>query len=392
MSVYIARDKAGEPKSPFWQYDFQCRGTRFCGSFDGQGGRPAISIDRSKKEAERAEAVVRATCQSERRERPRMTLHEAGAHYWLHEGQHHSNADSEWGFIAHLERIIGKGTFIDEIDDAACARFVARRRTERARRRKNLVANSTVNSDMETLARIFKNVSKIAKMPPEPPTFGAHRLAGTKRIRALSFDEDRALFKAIDEIRPDFRDMCEFALLGGKRLSEIIFMEKAKIDRRARTARVIAKGGKEIVMALTDTMMEIVERNWMNHPTKLFTYVCQRHGAKRLKDGTVVHYRKDQRYPFTRDGWREAWKGILEKAAIEDFRFHDFRHTTATRVLAATGNLKAVQDTLDHEDIRSSSRYAHTYTAQRREALDAAERLRKVPEESRTGAAKKGNS
>lgn len=367
MSVYIARDKAGQPKSPYWQYDFQCRGARFCGSFDGQDGRPEIPIERPRKEAERAEAVLRASTKTERPKRERMTLHEAGAYYWTHKAQHEANSASVWGFIANLVRIIGKFKYIDEIGDAEVAAYVAKRRTEHARRRNNTVSNSTVNRDTETLREIMTCVRPIAQLPAEIPSWGRHRLQEKKRIRSLTHDEDSALFAAVDALRPDFRDMLEFALEGGKRLSEIIFLEKSKIDRRARTARVIAKGSREIVMALTAHQMEIVERNWMNHPTRLFTYVCQRNGSGR---------RKGMRYPFTIDGWREQWKAILERAGVPDFRFHDFRHTAATRVLAATGNLKAVQDTLDHEDIRSSTRYAHTYVDQRREALEAAGRLR----------------
>ena len=63
-------------------------------------------------------------------------------------------------------------------------------------------------------------------------------------------------------------------------------MEKSKIDRRARTARAIAKGGKEIVMALTDAALGIVERNWMNHPTRLWTYVARANFTS--KDGKVM--------------------------------------------------------------------------------------------------------
>lgn len=391
MSVYITRDKTGQPKSPFWQYDFQCRGARFYGSFDGEEGRPEIRTDRSKKEAERAEAVIRASTADQKRERPSLTLHEAAAYYWTNQAQHVANSATEWGLIANLERIIGKHKPVDEIDDAVCANFVARRRLETARRKKTPVANATVNRDIEALARIFKSVSRIAKLPEEKPDWGRHRLQEVKRIRALSLDEDQALFAAINEIRPDFNDVWEFKLLTGKRLSEVIFLEKAKIDRRARTARVIAKGGKEIVIALTDAALAIVERNWMNHPTRLFTYVCRMNSTRIAEDGTRYVQRKGQRYPYTIDGWREQWKKILTKAEIADFRVHDLRHTTATRVLAATGNLKAVQDALGHEDIRSSARYAHTFTDDRRHALEAAERLR-LPEKSRNGDAKKTNS
>jgi len=375
MSVYIARDQAGEAKSPFWQYDFQCNRARFSGSFDGQDGRPEIRIDRPKREAERAEKVLRAASTRSVTDRPRLTLHDAAARYWTLKAQHEANSDSIWGFIAHLERIIGKHKFLDEIDDEVCAGYVAQRRTEKARRRNNLVSNSTVNRDVETLAEIFKINRKVARLPKEIPEWGNHKLPEKKRVRALSLDEDDALFAAIDELRPDFHDVWEFKLLAGKRLSEVLFMEKAKIDRRARTARVIAKGGREVVIALTDEMMVLIERNWMHHPTRLWTYICQANFTG--KNGAIR--RKGRRYPFTQDGWREAWKAILEHAKIEDFRPHDLRHTTATRIYAATGDQRAVQDALDHADIRSSGRYTHTYTDQRRQSLEAAAALRRSP-------------
>lgn len=392
MSVYIARDKAGNPKSPYWQYDFECSGARFSGSFNGKDGRPKIRIDRPEKEAERAEAVIRTSAADAKRELPRMSLHDAAAHYWTHEAQHQSAAESIWGYIGHLERIIGKQKFIDEIDTTVCANYVARRRTETARRKETLVTNSTVNCDIDTLVAIFKCVRKVAKLPEEAPDWGAHRLPVQERIRALSFDEEQALFASIDELRPDFHDIWEFKLIVCKRLSEVMFLEKAKIDRRARTARAIAKGGKEIVIALTDRALEIVERNWMNHPTMLFTYVCRKNWSGKGKDGKMRHQRKGLRYPFTIDGWREQWKAIVDHSGVQDFRVHDFRHTGLTRVLAATGNLKLVQDVADHKDIRSTARYAHTFTDQRREALEAAEKLLHFPENPRKDKAGSGNS
>jgi integrase len=46
-------------------------------------------------------------------------------------------------------------------------------------------------------------------------------------------------------------------------------------------------------------------------------------------------------------------------AGVKDFRFHDFRHDLATKLLRATGNLKTVQKALSHADIKTTTRYAH---------------------------------
>ena len=48
-----------------------------------------------------------------------------------------------------------------------------------------------------------------------------------------------------------------------------------------------------------------------------------------------------------------------KNAGVQDFRFHDFRHDFATKLLRETGNLKIVQRALNHAEIQSTARYAH---------------------------------
>ena len=56
---------------------------------------------------------------------------------------------------------------------------------------------------------------------------------------------------------------------------------------------------------------------------------------------------------------------------MEDFRFHDFRHDFATKLLRETGNLKIVQWALNHAEIQSTARYAHVGDKELAEALEA---------------------
>lgn len=372
MSVYKTA------KSPWWQYDFQIKGHRFHGSL-------RIPADRPKREAERAEALLRADTERPKTDRERLTLNQATSRYWTESAQDFADAAGEWGRLRNLERLLGKNTFLDELIDADISKYVATRRGENARNKKTKVAPATVNREIECLGRILKRARKPwrARLPEDPIEIGVHKLPERERIRALTTQEDTDLFAATDKVRPDFRDMLEFALLTGKRLSEVILLEKRRVDRKAMEARVIQKGGQEIAIALTPTTLAIIDQNWMHHNQFVFTYICQK---SRTVKGVVR--RKGQRYPFTPDGWRKPWKEILKQAGIRDFRFHDLRHTAGTRVLAATGNLKAVQDTLSHASITSSARYAHTDSKQRRLALQAAEALR-IPEKSRAGRGRK---
>jgi len=59
------------------------------------------------------------------------------------------------------------------------------------------------------------------------------------------------------------------------------------------------------------------------------------------------------------------------EAEIEDFRFHDLRHTFATRMLRQTKNLKLVSKLLGHTSVETTTRYAHVMDGDLAEAMDS---------------------
>ena len=124
-------------------------------------------------------------------------------------------------------------------------------------------------------------------------------------------------------------------------------------------------------MPITPAVATILSGERGRHPTRVFTYVCarNRHDPKRN-----ILQRKGERYPFTKDGWRRAWEEALAEAGIEDFRFHDLRHTAGTRLQRATGNIKTVQRLLGHKDIRTTLRYIRTDLADVRAGMEAVEK------------------
>ena len=88
-----------------------------------------------------------------------------------------------------------------------------------------------------------------------------------------------------------------------------------------------------------------------------------------------------QRYPLTyHRRARRTGSGCASKAGVTDFRFHDFRHDLGTKLLRETGNLKLVQQALNHPDIKSTLRYAHVLDA---EVAEAMERVAKSRSKSR---------
>ncbi|WP_459918077.1 site-specific integrase [Desulfocicer niacini] len=54
-----------------------------------------------------------------------------------------------------------------------------------------------------------------------------------------------------------------------------------------------------------------------------------------------------------------AWVAALKEAGIENFHFHDLRHTFCSNLIMAGAGLKDVKDMVGHSDIRMTDRYTH---------------------------------
>jgi len=53
-----------------------------------------------------------------------------------------------------------------------------------------------------------------------------------------------------------------------------------------------------------------------------------------------------------------AFGRVLKDAGILNFRFHDFRHTFASRYMMSGGNLYTLAKIFGHKDIKMTQRYA----------------------------------
>jgi integrase len=67
--------------------------------------------------------------------------------------------------------------------------------------------------------------------------------------------------------------------------------------------------------------------------------------------------------------FKTAFKGAVRDADLEDFRFHDLRHSFASRLNAACADPYIIRDLLGHSTTTMSGDYTHTSFERRRQAI-----------------------
>lgn len=83
------------------------------------------------------------------------------------------------------------------------------------------------------------------------------------------------------------------------------------------------------------------------------------------KEGLVFHKKDGAAWGSI----RTAFAGACAEAKIEDFRFHDLRHTFASWLVMAGRSLKEVQELLGHQTFAMTLRYAHLSPDRLRDAV-----------------------
>ena len=347
MSVYKPS------KSPRWHYDFVWQGRRYHGSTGCT----------SRRDADRFEANIRRTVALGDEAKPIITVDGAAVLYWNERGQFQRTARNTEYQLASLVKLLGAAVPLGDLTVREFDRYVARRRANRA--------NASVNREVELARRVWRYAADRGfDVAPIPWGKLLLKEAG-ERVRELSADEEARLFAVLPA---NLKPVVEFALMCGQRKAEIITLLWSDCDLGEGRATFRVKGGGKHTIPLTPRMVALLANQPRVAP-QVFTYECQRRAPARADR---VKRAVGERYPFSGYGWMRQWKKALADAGIADFRFHDLRHTTGTRTLRATGNLKGVQKLLGHTQIATTSRYAHALEEDVRNMLSAAE-SRSIP-------------
>ena len=71
-----------------------------------------------------------------------------------------------------------------------------------------------------------------------------------------------------------------------------------------------------------------------------------------------------------RQSVRTAFRAACRRAGVEDFRWHDFRHTAASRIVQVGGTLLDAGEHLGHRTPLMTQRYAHLSPERRQRVAD----------------------
>ncbi|MDX0865556.1 tyrosine-type recombinase/integrase [Sinorhizobium medicae] len=375
MSVYKPKN------SPYYHFDFQVAGVRYHGSTETANRREAEA--REKIERDKAKAAAKA---SKNASGGPLTIAVATGRYWSEVGERHANSETTWTDINRLVDYFGPTKLLSDISDDDVAKLVQWRRSQNAWGREKtkddqpmwLVSAATVNrSTTLVLKKIFTRAKRTWKYEfPIEPSWRDHWLQEPKeRVRELKATEGAAIELAT---RSDYQPIFDFVRATGLRLEECI-LRWSEVDWQTGWITKTGKGGRMVKTAITSTVRDILLPLRGHHPEFVFTYQAARtRTGKASYKGDGEGRKKGDRYPITYSGLKTQWKRIRAKAKVEDFRFHDFRHDLATKLLRKTGNLKTVQKALSHADIKTTTRYAHVLDEEVAEALESLSRSKRA--------------
>jgi site-specific recombinase XerD len=83
-------------------------------------------------------------------------------------------------------------------------------------------------------------------------------------------------------------------------------------------------------------------------------------------------------------GARHWFEDAVKEAGIEDFHWHDLRHTFASRLAMAGAGIRAIQEALGHKSIAMTVRYSHLSPDFIQDAVDRLAPPQEEPAQNRT--------
>lgn len=266
-------------------------------------------------------------------ERPMYTWEHA-AERMLAESEHLADYGNRMIHIRHFQRFFAGRPLASITRDEM---YAALPEWDQRCKEPRPVSRATKNKYLGTLRILMKLAAEKWEWIDRAPKLEDLKLAN-RRIRWITKTEAQRL---IDAIRADWmRDVAIVGFATGLRRANLLELEWSQVDlvnRRAWIHPDQAKARKPIGVPLNDDAIEAIRRWIGKHQTHVF-----------LRNGKPIR------------GWNSAqWDRQCARAGIENFRFHDVRHTWASWHVQAGTPLNRLMELGGWAKYEHVLRYAH---------------------------------
>jgi len=221
------------------------------------------------------------------------------------------------------------------------------------RQRVKMVKPATVNRELAVLSSVFSKAIKWGKLDNHPMKAGkVEKLKEqSPKERILTDEEEKNLLELTSGW---FKDMLIVAIDTGMRLSELLGLKREDVDLSIKVVTVRnTKSGRDRRIPLTQRAFNSIADRICNYP-----------------DSDHV-FPQGRRWKLSHA--RSAFRRACQKAALQGLRFHDLRHTFATRLVTSGTDLVTVQRLLGHRDLQMTQRYAHPSSEDMKRAIQTLE-------------------
>jgi len=211
-------------------------------------------------------------------------------------------------------------------------------------RRKTTLSPATVNRYLAALSHAFTVAMKEWGWIDANPLVKVSKPKEPRgRVRFLDDDERERLLQACREsASPDLYPAVMLALSTGARQQEILGLRWTQVDLFRRVATLHeTKNGERRVLPLAGPALELLR---------------ERSKVRRLDTDLVFLGRTRTPKPVD---LRSPFETALKRARIEDFRWHDLRHSTASYLAMNGASLAEIAEVLGHKTLAMVKRYAH---------------------------------
>jgi integrase len=219
---------------------------------------------------------------------------------------------------------------------------------EEKTRLKKLRSPATVNRYLAALSHCFTIAMKEWGWVEENPLRKVTKPKEPRgRIRFLSDNERKSILEACKKSPNTFiYPIVVIALSTGARRGEILSIRINQVDLERGTVTFYETKNNEIrVVPLVDHAQEVVKE--LIKVRRLDTDLLFP-GEKSRKTGKIE--------PID---IRHAWEAALKEAKINDFRFHDLRHSAASYLAMSGATIADIAEVLGHKTLQMVKRYAH---------------------------------